>query len=258
MTQEPSSDVWYPDAGTMSEAGVSQLARHLGLDDYEALYRFSIEEPSKYWEGVNSFCGVVWSKPYDRFMDLTKGPEFPQWFTGGELNWVDTTLHRASDRRQADRPAVIAENEAGDVTAVTYAELRLQVEAFASGLVKLGIRPGDRVGLLMESGVEAVVSLLAIPYIGAIVVPLFSGFEVEAVCSRLSAAGARAIIGSAAFYRRGRPVETGRTLLEAASRLPSVEFLILKPAKDRPVTGPNVVNWRDLLSENAPATSFVV
>jgi acetyl-CoA synthetase len=255
MAQEPASDVWHPDPRTMSEAGVSQLMRHLGLGDFDALYRFSIDEPAKYWAGVNAFCGVVWSRPYDRFMDLTDGPEFPRWFVGGELNWVDTILHRANDKRQADLPAVIAENEAGNVATVTYAELKQEVEAFASGLIKLGIRPGDRVGLLMESGIEAVVSLLAIPYIGGIVVPLFSGFEVDAVCSRLSAAGARAIIGSSAFYRRGRPVESGRTLLEAAARLPSVEFLILKPAKDRPVTGPNVVNWRELLSEPAPGTS---
>src|SRR5579863_507457 len=166
MTQESASDVWYPDPTTMSEAGVSQLMRHLGLDDFDALYRFSIDEPASYWDGVNSFCGVVWSKPYDRYMDLSDGIEFPRWFTGGELNWVDTILHRADDKRQADCPAVIAENEAGDVAAVTYAELKSQVEAFASGLIKLGIRPGDRVGLLMESGIEAVVSLIAIPYIG--------------------------------------------------------------------------------------------
>src|SRR5580698_8877459 len=196
MAQELASDVWHPDPHTMSEAGVSQLMRHLGLGDFDALYRFSIEKPSEYWAGVNSFCRVVWSKPYHRFMDLSDGPEFPRWFVGGELNWVDSILHRADDKMQADRPAVIAENEAGEIASVTYAELKSQVEAFASGLIRLGIRPGDRVGLLMESGIEAVVSLLAIPYIGGIVVPLFSGFEVDAVCSRLSAAGARAIIGS--------------------------------------------------------------
>jgi acetyl-CoA synthetase len=255
MTQNLADDVWHPDPDRMSEAGVSGLMRHLGLADYDALYRFSIDEPAQYWAGVNAFCGVVWSKPYDRFMDLAEGPEFPRWFVGGELNFVDSILRRADDKTQAGRPAVVAENEAGEITTVTYAELKRQVEGFASGLIKLGIRPGDRIGLLMESGIEAVVSLLAIPYIGAIVVPLFSGFEVDAVCSRLSSAGARAIIGTSVFYRRGRPVETGRTLAEAATRLPAVEFLILKPGRDHPVAGSNAVNWRDLLSEPPPGTS---
>jgi acetyl-CoA synthetase len=255
MAQQLASDVWYPDPDQMSEAGVSRLMRHLEITDFDALYRLSIDEPSRYWAGVNSFCDVVWSKPYDQLMDLAEGPEFPRWFVGGELNWVDSILHRANDKMQADRPAIIAENEAGEIVTVTYVELKRQVEGFASGLIKLGIRPGDRVGLLMESGIEAVVSLLAIPYIGAIVVPLFSGFEVDAVCSRLSAAGARAIIGTSVFYRRGRPVETGRTLAEAVARLPAVEFLILKPGKDHSVTGSNAVNWRELLLEPTPGTS---
>src|SRR3569832_286051 len=158
MAQETASDVWHPDPRTMQEAGVSQLARYLGLENFDALYRFSIDEPSRYWAGVNDFCGVVWSKPYDRFMDLTDGVEFPRWFVGGELNWVETILHRADDDRQADQPAVIAENEASDIGTVTYAQLKHQVEAFATGLIKLGIRPGDRIGLLMESGIEAVVA----------------------------------------------------------------------------------------------------
>jgi acetyl-CoA synthetase len=255
MAQSLADDVWHPDPNSMHEAGVSGLMRHLGLADYDALYRFSIDEPSQYWAGVNSFCGVVWSKPYDRFMDLAEGPEFPRWFLGGELNFVDSILHRADDKMQADRLAVVAENEAGEIATVTYAELRRQVEGFAAGLIKLGIRPGDRIGLLMESGIEAVVSLLAIPYIGAIVVPLFSGFEVDAVCSRLSVAGARAIIGTSVFYRRGRPVETGRTLAEAATRLPAVEFLILKPGRDHPVAGSNAVSWRELLLEPPSGTS---
>ena len=252
MAEKPAEDIWYPDPDMISESGVSQLMKHFGIADFDALYRFSIDRPSEYWAGVNSFCGIAWSKPYDRFMDVAEGPEFPRWFVGGELNWVDTILNRANDKTQADRSAVIAENEAGEIAAVTYAELKRQVERFAAGLIKLGIKPGDRVGLLMESGIEAVVSLLAIPTIGAIVVPLFSGFEVDAVCSRLSAAGARAIIGSSVFYRRGRPVETGRTLTEAATRLPSVEFLILKPGKDHAVTGSDAVNWRELLIEPSP------
>ena len=255
MAQKLADEVWHPDPETMPRAAISRLMKHLGIADFDDLYRLSIDEPSRYWAGVNSFCGVVWSKPYDRFMDLTEGAEFPRWFVGGELNWVDSILHRANDGMQADRPAIIAENEAGEIASVTYADLKRQVEGFASGLIRLGIRPGDRIGLLMESGIEAVVSLLAVPYIGAIVVPLFSGFEVDAVCSRLSAAGARAIIGTSVFYHRGRPVETGRTLREAAERLPAVEFLILKPGKDHSVSGSNVVNWRELQLESPPESS---
>ena len=97
MAQEHASDVWHPDPSTVSETSLARLMRHFGIEDFDDFYRFSIDEPAKYWDGVNAFCGVVWSKPYGRFMDLSDGPEFPRWFVGGELNWVDTILQRVDD-----------------------------------------------------------------------------------------------------------------------------------------------------------------
>jgi len=45
----------------------------------------------------------------------------------------------------------------------------------------------------MENGVEATIKLFRLSYTGAIVVPLFSGFGIDAIVSRLSSCGARAI-----------------------------------------------------------------
>ena len=68
------------------------------------------------------------------------------------------------------------------------------MQRFAAGLEALGITRGDRVAMLLEMGVEAVVSFLAISHIGAIATPLFSGYGREAITSRLSASGACAFI----------------------------------------------------------------
>lgn len=241
------NDTWYPQPSHIAEANVTALMEAFGLPDYDSLCRLALEDPETYWRKINEVCGVVWSRPYDRMLDLSGGQEFPRWFVGGELNWVDTILSRGVDPAQAARPAVIAEKEAGDVTTTSYGELRQLVKSFAAGLTQLGITPGDRVGLLMEMGLEATVSLLALSYIGAITVPLFSGFEADAVCSRLSAAGARAIIGSGGFLRRGRKVDTGRVLAEAASRLPQVEYLILKGGTPPAAGSVQQRQWRDLL-----------
>src|SRR3546814_16491977 len=67
-----------------------------------------------------------------------------------------------------------------------------------------GVEQGDRVGLLMENGVEATISLLAIIHPGALVVPLFSGFGVDAITARLSAAEERVVIASTGFSRRAK------------------------------------------------------
>ena len=246
---DTAAGTWFPSPERVAGANVTALAAALGVSGYDALHRLSLEDPSRYWAEVNRFCGVAWSRPWNRFIDLEDGPEFPRWFVGGELNWVDTVLRRAEDPGWAARPAVIAEREAGTVTMASFAELRRMVLGFAHGLSELGIRPGDRVGLLMETGLEAVVSLLSVSAMGAVIVPLFSGFEADAVCARLSAAGARAAIGSRSFLRRGRKVETGRVLAEAAERLPGLEFLILREAASFPGGRLTPVDWDALVLE---------
>ena len=175
-------DIWQPTAEYIERAQVTALSRRLGVGDIDALYDLSLAEPERYWRTVNDFCGIRWSRPYARYCDMSRGAPFPSWFVGGELNWVDTILDNAE---AADRPAIIAEREDGSVRAVTYRELAGEVRGFAAGLLSLGIERGDRIGLLMENGIEASVSLLAIAYIGAIAVPLFSGFGTDAIVARL-------------------------------------------------------------------------
>src|SRR5882757_3325510 len=91
------ADAWYPRPDDLTNSNVARLVRELGLENYDALYRFSIDEPAGYWRAVSRFCGVVWAKPYSKFVDLSRGKEFPRWFVGGELNWTDTVFDRAAD-----------------------------------------------------------------------------------------------------------------------------------------------------------------
>ena len=102
----------------------------------------------------------------------------------------------------------------------------------------MGVRRGDRVGLLMEMGIEAVVSVLAVSAMGAIAAPLFSGFGAEAITARLQSAGARALIFTAGFNRRGRWVDITTTVEAARPHLPGLQNLIVKGgAPDRMPAG---------------------
>ncbi|GAC1339049.1 MAG: AMP-binding protein [Acetobacteraceae bacterium] len=218
---------WYPDRGTMERAQASRLAGALGLADYDALCAFAADHPDRYWRALMEALPIVWSKPYRDYVDLTDGPQFPKWFVGGELNWTDTVF---APGHPDDRPAVIAETEAGHVETVSYGELRRRVSCLAAGLKALGIGRGDRVGLLMEMGVEATVAVLAVSWLGAIAAPLFSGFGPDAIVSRLRSAGACALIVTSGFYRRGRWVDIAAVVQAARPQLPSLRHVIVKAA----------------------------
>ena len=223
---------WTPSAEVVANAQVTALMQRLGVTSYDALYRLSIDEPARYWRTVVDFCGIVWSRDYATYLDVAEGPEFPRWFVGGELNWVDTVLAHADDPLLAERPAVIAERENGDVRTVTWPELRDTVRRFAAGLRAHGIQRGDRVGLLMENGFEATVSFLAVAHCGAIVVPLFSGFGADAVASRLGACEARLLIASTGYRRRGAWQDMHATVLATCARVPSIEAVVWKRTQD--------------------------
>ncbi|MBW3098184.1 AMP-binding protein [Pseudohoeflea coraliihabitans] len=240
-------NIWQPTSGYIDNAQVTALAKRLGVADFEALYDFSLEQPEAYWREIVDFCGVRFSKDYQRYCDVSRGAPFPSWFVGGELNWVDMVLDNAEAR---ERTAIVGESESGACRSVTYGELGDEVRAFAAGLKSLGLKRGDRIGLLMENGIEASVSLLAIAYIGAIVVPLFSGFGSDAIVSRLKPCGARALITTTGFQRRGRFVATAETLAAVQEDLNGLEFLILKRSADDPSapgdTPPGSVDWHSL------------
>ncbi|CAH1695345.1 MULTISPECIES: AMP-binding protein [unclassified Chelatococcus] len=241
------SDIWYPSAEQIARANVTEIMGLLGADSYERLYETSIAEPDRYWSAISAYCDLKWTKPYSQLVDFSAGREFPKWFLGGQLNWADTIFSWAKNPETSERTAVIAEREDGEIRRVSYAALHDQVRHFAGGLVKLGLKRGDRVGLLMEPGLEAVVSMIALSYMGAVVLPLFSGFGAEPIVSRLTQCRARALIASAGFKRRSKYIDCATAAMEAAKKA-EIEFLILKSSSEQRSFPDGAVNWNQIAS----------
>ena len=151
---DTNSNFWVPNAQQIADANVTQLMQRFGANDYDQLYKLSIERPEEYWDAIVKICGIKWSKPYEKLVDWSAGREFPKWFAGGKLNWTDTIFAWAKNPDTASRTALVMEDEAGSIRQLSYAELFDRVRHFAGGLVKLGLKKGDRVGFLMEPGIE--------------------------------------------------------------------------------------------------------
>ncbi|MCL6708676.1 AMP-binding protein [Pseudomonas sp. R2.Fl] len=85
----------------------------------------------------------------------------------------------------------------GDHPSMTYGELSARSAQFAHGLAALGVKPGDRVALLLPQCFETVIAHLGIYKFGAIALPLALLFGAEALEYRLKAAGASVIVTNA-------------------------------------------------------------
>ena len=243
----PDPNTWTPGPAQLQSSGVVQLMRALGVDRYEALLEVSVADPARYWSVVLRHCGIEWERAPDGYLDESAGPQFPRWFPGGRLNWVRTVTAWAARPPTASSTAIVAESESGEVRALTYAQLDVRVRQFARALQDAGVAPGERVGLLMENGIEATVSLLALAWIGAIVVPLFSGFGADPIVARLSDAGARTVVASTGFLRRGRRTDVAGPLREARARVPSLERVIWKRSPEETLPDARDLDWDALM-----------
>lgn len=240
------SNTWQPGERELQHSGIVQLMRALDVPTYEELLRVSVAEPERYWRTATRYCAIAWDQQPTGYVDLSRGPQFPSWFPGGKLNWVNTIFAWSKDPATAQQAAVVGEREDGTVTSLTYAELEARVRDFAAGLGHRGVRQGDRIGLLMENGVEATISLLAIVYLGAVAVPLFSGFGVDAIVARLSAAEARLVIASTGFSRRTKRIDVQGALRDAWRQLPLLERVVWKRADGEAAQDARDLDWQTI------------
>lgn len=220
-----STYTWTPNADYLENANVLRLARAHGIETIDELRKRSTEDVSWYWDAAITDLGIPFATPYDAVLDASGGPQFPEWFVGGSFNAVDACITRwlAHD---GQRPAIVHEAEDGTVATMTYRELADKVGRVAAGLIELGIGEGDAVGIYLPMIPEAVVALYAAAGIGAILVPLFSGFAAPAIAARLNDAEVKAIVVADGTVRRRRTIGMSGELAKALPNTPSVRSVI--------------------------------
>ena len=246
---------WRPDDKTRERAQLTRFLKHCGLDSFDHLYHRSISDVAWFTEELIKFLDLEFDQPYDQILDLSRGIEWPQWCTGGKLNIARNCLDRHLLTSTASQPAIIWEGEEGAQRTLSYAQLHAEVEDLSAGLRSLGLGKGDAIGLHLPMIPETVIALLALARIGAIAVPLFSGYGPAAIEARLNDVGAKALFTSDAFPRRGQPVASKATVDEAVARCPEIRHLIVvdRMGRPMPMTAGRDIGWDDLLELGAQA-----
>src|SRR6478736_2091739 len=220
--------VWRPDRATVEHANATRLVRRAGVADFGELVRRSQEDPAWFWPLVVEDLGLEFSQPWTQVLDDSRGPAWTTWFVGATLNIAHNCVHRWAVSRP-DGIAAVGLREDGSRREVTFTELSRDVTRLAEHLVSLGVEPGDRVGIFLPMSPEVAVASHAIAHIGAIQVPIFSGFAAPAVAQRLQASEAKVVITQQESSRRGKAVPMLPILEEAMRESPSVEQVVLAP-----------------------------
>lgn len=214
---------WEPGEVAIERSRLRRLMARMRVRNLATLYEAVADDPERYWNHVLADLDLAWHRPYDRVWDLSRGKAWPHWFPGGGFNYVTSALERYARGPAGDRVAVIWEGDDELVRRLTFAELDAMTNRFATSLRSLGVDAGDRVGIFLPMLPETVAVTLACGKLGAVYVPLFSGYGEEAIVSRLADCDATVLVTADGFERRGRRVRMKEVADQALARLPGID-----------------------------------
>ncbi|HKJ57780.1 MAG TPA: AMP-binding protein [Halobacteriales archaeon] len=208
--------VFEPSQSFVESTNVWRFMQEHGISDYDELIeRTTTEVPGEpasgvdwFWDEVVDYLGIEFFEPYDAVRDDSEGPQFTDWYPGGKLNAAHNVVdrHAAPDSERRNKVACIWEGEDGTVRELTFHELARQSNQVANALEARGVETGDTVGLYMPMVPEVISILYGCFAAGAIAVPIFSGFGVDAVATRIEDAEPAVLFTGDGFLRRGSEV----------------------------------------------------
>jgi len=220
--------VWQPSPESVNDMKLFQFMQKLGFADYDPFYAQSVADIAWFWDEVVKDIGLPWFQPYERVLDDNLGFAWPKWFVGGKLNAAHIAVDRwLLEEGMRDCQALIWENELGERAVYTYRQLAVETLRAAAGFRSLGIGRGDRVAIYLPMLPETVIAMLALARIGAISIPIYSGFAASTIAARLNASQTKLLITADGSLRKGKPFNMKKEADEAASLSPSVAKVVV-------------------------------
>jgi acetoacetyl-CoA synthetase len=266
MTSDgPRQPLWQPSEEERERTEMSRFMRWAGerhraggvpFNDYDELWRWSVDELEVFWADIWEFCGVRASKRYERVLSSHEMPG-AHWFERAELNYAENLLlgpvgSAGWGGRDPDSVAVLHTSELRDLGEITWGELSAQVAAAAGGLRALGVERGDRVVAYMPNIPETLVAFLAVASIGAIWSSAAPEFGARSVIDRFAQIEPKVLLAVDGYRHGGKDFDRTAVVEGILDELPTVEHTVVLgylAENDFELSGSrSVLAWADLLT----------
>lgn len=200
--------------------------RGLVFDSYDALWRWSVTDLEAFWRSVWDWSGVRSPVPPTVALADARMPG-ARWFPGTQVNYAHEVLRHVDAAHAAGMPAIVSENELGEVREMSWPELRRQVASCALTLRALGVRRGDRVAAYLPNVPETMVAFLACSSLGAVWSVCAPDMGTAAVVDRFRQIEPKLLIAADGVHYGGKALDRSAVVQELRAALPSVEKLLL-------------------------------
>lgn len=200
--------------------------RGLHFDSYDALWRWSVTDLPGFWQSIWDYGGMHSPTPARAVLADTHMPG-TQWFPGAQVNYAREVLRHVDAAHAAGLPAIVSDNERGEVREMAWPELRRQVAAFALSLRELGVKRGDRVAAYLPNIPETMIAFLGCSSIGAVWSVCAPDMGTAAVVDRFRQIEPKLLIAADGVHYGGKPLDRSGVVEELRAALPSVDKLVL-------------------------------
>ncbi|MFN7425077.1 MAG: acetoacetate--CoA ligase [bacterium] len=249
---EPALPLWSPSADRVERSHLKRFMREVErrwgvhCSDHASLYRWSIEQPERFWLSVWDFCDVVAQTRGE--VVLEEGDRMPgaRWFPGARLNYAENLLRRADDA-----VAIVFRGEGKVRSSLTYAELHHEVSRLQQALRAAGVGVGDRVAGYVPNIPGAIIAMLATASLGATWSSCSPDFGPQGVLDRFGQIEPKVLIAADGYFYGGKTIDVMPRVAEVVSRLPSVHRTVIIPytRRDPDLAGiPGAVDVHDFMA----------
>ena len=210
-------------------------------EDYNSQYKYSVDNPKKYWQEYSK--NFIWKNSPEKTLSWNFNDPDIKWFEDGTLNITENIFERNIENK--DDTAIIweANNPSESNKEYTYSELFDEVCTFANVLKKNGVEKGDRVIIYLPMIPEAAISMLACARIGAVHSVVFAGFSANSLSDRINDCSAKVVITSDGNFRGSKVINVKGVVDEALKNSDCVKnvLTVMRTGSDI-----NMVKGRDL------------
>jgi acetyl-CoA synthetase len=243
-----STAAWTPSQEFVETANITWLMKRVGVDSYDDLHRWSVEDRESYWGLAIERLGIRFQEPFSRVLDQSGGVEMPRWLVDARFNIVESCFAAPEDS-----PAIIHQAEDEDLKTMSVGELASLTDRVASNLARCGFLPGDALAIIMPMTAEAVAIYLGIIKAGLVAVGVADSFRPAEISRRLRLARTAAVFTQDVVTRGGKTFPLYSTVVEAGA-----PRAVVLPARN----GSGVTlrtgdcDWATFLQDGGPFTAL--
>ncbi len=220
-----------------------EQTRAVSLPDHEAAWRWSVDHPADFWGSIAEHFQVAFHAPPDEVLADASMPG-AEWFPGATLNYAEQALALPDDA-----VAIIGRSQTRDRVELSGAELKDQVARCRTGLQRLGVGKGDRVGAFLPNIPETIVAFLATASLGAIWSSCAPEFGTRSVVDRFQQIDPTVLLTVDGYRYGDKDIDKTTEVAEIRAALGSLEHTVVLPylTADPPVA--DAMRWDDLLAD---------